>query len=207
MTRTKPNATAEDRPAYVPPMVFGLTAASVILELQNIAVYGLAKSDHLNFIGVLNSATVATIFVCSMIAGLFGKEGVVGSFIGVMLALFIETRFRGAGLRLGTFDFFDRSMTGWTYPVIAAGWLGALLGGSLSLFKRRSAPEPAGALWLWGIVAGLGGAALLTAVATLRWGAGNISEFAPTKHFALAVLCLFSAASIFLHRRSFREES
>lgn len=168
--------------------LIALCIPSVILELENLILFHLAVSRNLHLSYYL-FIFIKLILIClCIILARTSTTSTIAIVIGIMFALFIETNFRGAGTRPGTFDFFESSIWRWARWDFLAGFVGIAL--SWLLQRWRPAARQIGDSMGFGLAC-VGAFAIIgmwSWLASTKLGANAVSEFPPTKHFAIALL-------------------
>lgn len=177
-------------------LILTVMLPTVSFELQNLQHFHLASARQLTMIRpfdiLIAIATVSTI-ACLVS---FSVESVFAAIVGYTIAMIVETRFRGAAVRTGTFDQFERSMYPWAQwvwfslvaTVLVMYVVSMRLRFSVTLLKNFKLHILTVILclivgiWSWW--------------STSRLGAGDMSEFAPTKFipiliFGLIALCCY----------------
>lgn len=192
----------QERPlnAYLGPIVAGLAWPAIMLEAQNILTFVLAKSNQLGWVVPVGYLCLSFLAVLCFIIAWAAKEGFVAVLIGEFIGLLIETRFRGAGLRSGTFEFFERPMSVWSTSFLVTCVAGAMLGGVWGHIRPGVEIQTSKRLTVVTACA-LFAIATASAIATLAYGAANISSFAPTKYLILFLMTALAVTAWIFQRR------
>ncbi|BBO24362.1 MAG: hypothetical protein AMXMBFR19_09230 [Chthonomonadaceae bacterium] len=126
--------------------------------------------------------------VSSYVAGRQGARSSLFLAVGVAVAYYCATHFRGSVIWYGTFDFYQEPTNGWLRMLIAGTLSGSILAWAVNRIKgaadwrssRLLAIGSLGGLWFFGF---------------LNWRENAVgftdSVFAPTRHISILVTSLF----------------
>jgi len=176
-------------------IALGITLPIVTFEAFNLVSFGFLK---FKWVSALQWADYCAVLVVGGIALTFSKLGRDSGFaaiFGTLIAIWIETEFRGSHVRRGTLDFFESSHYGWSLPLTLASVVGLIAGTAM---RRGTQSKLNGLTYI--AIALTGAVALLSLLATQRLGAARYSEFAPTRHWLLGTLLLIQGAALLLQR-------
>ncbi len=198
--RTARNAPESDTwtwPSVSVPLVAAVAAPVLILQASDVLLGELthiAKDQVRGTLLEIVRLSLLPAFAVSTYT--FAKHGATGAFLacfGSILSMVFLFQFRSDVIRPGTFDFWEESPIGWTWPLIVGSISGAVVG----LVRASVAAQPSGKARTWIQFVWIG---LIIGAAIEAWYRIAISpdsswsSFAPTRHWALMGLGVILAA-------------